>query len=320
MQLFGVILLAASLLASGQTVRAPEPDQPQTSPNYVLGPEDQLKIWAFGMDEISDKPVPIDPNGYIDLPVIGKVHANGLTVEQLRTELVQRLSKEVLRPQVSIEIAEFGSQPVSVVGAVNHPGVRQVQGRKTLLELISMSEGLRQDAGPRIHISRPVTNGTIPLPTAKTDATGKFSVAEVSVKDLMAGKNPAENILILPHDVVTVPTAEAVFVMGAVRKPGEVPLKDNASISVLQALASAEGLGPTPAPQNATIVRFVDGSSERHEIPVDLRKIQEGKAEDIAMRPKDILFIPQSGPKKAGARALEAAIQAATGIAIWGRY
>lgn len=183
-----------------------------------------------------------------------------------------------------------------------------------------MADGLRQDAGPRINISRQIAYGAIPLPTAKTDATGKFSVAEVSVKDLLAGRNPSENIPIFPHDVVTVPAAEAVFVMGAVRKPGEIALKDNPSISVLQALASAEGLGLTPAPQNATIVRFVEGTPERKEIPVDLKKIQEGKAEDIAMRPKDILYVPQSGPKKAGARALEAAIQAATGMAIWGRY
>src|SRR5581483_4922376 len=176
------------------------------------------------------------------------------------------------------------------------------------------------DAGPRIHISRQIAYGAIPLPTAKTDQTGKFSVAEVSIRDLMAGKNPAENIPILPHDVVTVLIVEAVFVMGAVRKPGEVPFKDNASISVLQALASAEGLGPTPSPKNATIVRFVDGTSERKEIPVNLKKIQEGKAEDIAMRPRDILFVPESGPKKAGVRALEAAIQTATGMAVWGRY
>ena len=324
MQRIAALLLATALLAPGQTVRAPAqdpPQAPQQAPqNYVLGPEDQLKIWAFGMDEISDKPVRIDPSGNIDLPVAGKIHAGGLTVEQLRAELVQRFSKEVLRPQVSVEIVDFGSQPVSVIGAVNHPGVHQIEGRKTLLEVVSMADGLRQDAGPRIHVSRQITYGAIPLPTAKPDSTGKFSVAEVSVKDLLAGKNPAENIPILPHDVVTVPAAEAVFVMGAVRKPGEVPLKDNASISVLQALASAEGLGATPSPQNATIVRFVDGTSDRKEIPVNLKKIQEGKAEDIAMRPKDILFVPQSGPKKAGARALEAEIQTATGIAIWGRY
>ena len=317
----GIMLLTGCLLAAGQHVRAPAPAEPLPgSAPYVLGPEDQLKIWAFGVEEISDKPVRIDPSGNIDLPVVGKVHAGGLTLDQLKADLVQRFSKDVLKPQVAVEIVEFGSQPVSVVGAVTHPGVHQIQGRKTLLEVLSMAEGLREDAGPRITISRQMAYGAIPLPGAKTDATGKFSVADVSVKDLLAGRNPAENIPIFPHDVVTVAVAEGVYVMGAVRKPGAIPLKDSASISVLQALASAEGLGPTPAPQNATIVRFVDGNAQRKEIPVDLRKIQDGKAEDIAMRPNDILYVPQSGPKKAGARALEAAIQAATGIAIWGRY
>jgi polysaccharide export outer membrane protein len=119
--------------------------------------------------------------------------------------------------------------------------------------------------------------------------------------------------------VITVPVAEAVFVLGEVRKPGEVALKDNSSISVLQALAGAEGFGLTPAPQDAKIVRQVAGSAERQEIPVDLKRVLAGTAEDIAMRPNDILVVPPSGPKKAAARALEAAIQAATGIAIWRR-
>jgi protein involved in polysaccharide export with SLBB domain len=105
--------------------------------------------------------------------------------------------------------------------------------------------------------------------------------------------------------------------MGEVKKPGEVALKSNASISVLQALASAEGLGPTPAPQNARIVRIMPGTAERKEIPVDLRKVLAGTAEDVSMRPNDILVVPPSGPKKVAARVIEAAIQTATGIVIW---
>jgi len=127
-----------------------------------------------------------------------------------------------------------------------------------------------------------------------------------------------ENILVYPYDVITVPTAEAVFVIGEVKKPGEVTLKGD-GVTVLQALASADGYGPTPAPQNAKIVRLVPGTSERKEIPVDLSKILAGKAEDVAMRPNDILVVPPSGPKKLAERALEAAIQAATGVAIWRR-
>jgi polysaccharide export outer membrane protein len=303
-----------TLLLSGCCLAA---DQQTSAKEYVLGPEDQVKIWALGIEEISDKPARIDPGGDLDLPLIGKVHAGGLTVEQLKIELLRRLSKEVLKPQVSVEIVEFGSQPVSVIGAVNHSGVHQLRGRKTLMEVVSMAEGLRQDAGPRIKISREMQYGAVPLPTAKTDSTGQFSVADVEVKSLLSGTHPGDNILIFPHDVITVPAAEAVYVLGEVRKPGEVPLKNNSSISVLQALAGAEGFGLTPAPQDAKIVRQIAGTSERQEIAVDLKKVLAGTAEDIAMRPNDILVVPPSGPKKAAARAMEAAIQAATGIAIW---
>jgi polysaccharide export outer membrane protein len=317
-------LLAFLLTGCSLTADQPAPADvtsasvPQPS-QYVLGSEDQVKIWALGIEEISDKPARIDPGGDLDLPLIGKIHAAGLTVEQLKAELVRRFSKEVLKPQVSVEIVDFGSQPVAVMGAVNRPGVHQLRGRKTLMEVVSMAEGLRQDAGPRITISRDIQRGAVPLRTAKADPSGKFSVADVEVKTLLAGTNPADNILVLPHDVITVPVAEAVFVLGEVRKPGEVALKDNSSISVLQALAGAEGFGLTPAPQDAKIVRQVAGSAERQEIPVDLKRVLAGTAEDIAMRPNDILVVPPSGPKKAAARALEAAIQAATGIAIWRR-
>jgi len=204
------------------------------------------------------------------------------------------------------------------MGAVNHPGIHQLEGHKTLVETISLAEGLRPDAGPRVNISRQIEYGAIPLPNAKPDPSGKFSVADIGIKDLLSGTHPAENIQVFPNDVITVPTAQAVFVIGEVKKPGEVILKGD-GVTVLQALSSAEGFGTTPAPQNSKIVRVTPGSSERKEIPVDLNKILAGKSEDIEMRPNDILVVPPSAPKRLAARALEAAIQAATGVAIWRR-
>lgn len=286
---------------------------------YVLGPDDQIKIWVLGVEEISDKPVRIDPSGDIDLPVAGKLQAGGLTVEELKAKLVERLAKSLLHPQVSVEMVDFGSQPVSVMGAVNHPGVHQLGGRKTLAEVLALAGGTRPDAGPHVTISRQIRYGPIPLRSAKPDPTGDFSVAEVEIKELLSGAKPAENILIHPNDLISVPTAEVIYVIGEVRKPGEVTLKDQSSISVLQALSSAEGFGSTPAPQNAKIVRLAPGSKERAEIPVDLQKVLAGKAEDIAMRPNDILVVPLSGPKRAAARAMEAAIQTVTGVIIWRR-
>jgi polysaccharide export outer membrane protein len=296
----------------------PEVVRPENVSSYLLGPNDQLKIWVLGMEqEIGDKPIRVDPSGDIDLPIAGKVHAAGLTTDQLKTDLTHTYAKDLRNPQVSVELLDFGSQPVSVMGAVNRPGVRQLEGHKTLVEAISLAEGLRPDAGPRVNISRQIQYGPIPLPNARPDETGTYTVADVGVKDLLAGTHPAENIVVFPNDVITIPVAETIFVIGDVKKPGEIVLKGD-GVSVLQALSYAQGFGEQPAPGNAKIVRVVAGTTERKDIPVDLGKIIAGKSEDIAMRPNDILVVPPSNLKKAGARALEAAISAAVGVVIFG--
>jgi polysaccharide biosynthesis/export protein len=310
-----ILALVSSTLA-GQLIPSVAP-QTADAAEYMLGPDDQIKIWALGAEEISDKPVRIGPSGDIDLPLIGRVHAAGLTVEQFKSVLKQRLTKEVREPQVSVDIVEYGSQPASVMGAVNHPGVYQLSGRKTLAEVLSVAGGLRPDAGPYVKIARQMKWGAVPLPNAHNDPSGDFSVAQEPVKTLLSATNPAENILIRPHDVITVPTAEMVYVVGAVKKPGAFTLNERESVSVLQALSMAEGLGSTPKPQDSKILRTVPGASERKEIPVDLKKVMTGKAEDQALRANDILFVPDSTSKKAATRALEAIIQTATGVVIW---
>jgi polysaccharide biosynthesis/export protein len=312
-----VCALTLALSAPAQQTLSNRTAAPAENVQYVLGPDDQLKIWALGVEEISDKPVRINPSGDVDLPIAGRIHAAGLTVEQFQSVLEQRLAKEVRKPQVSVEIAEYGSQPVTVLGAVNHPGVLQLSGRKTMAEVLSMAGGLRPDAGPYVKIARQTKWGKIPLPSAQADASGDFTVATLHVESLLAATNPTDNILVRPHDTITVPTAEMVYVVGAVKKPGPFALNERESVSVLQALSMAEGLGPTPKPQASKILRTVPGSGERKEIPVDLKKIMAGKGEDLALRANDILFVPESTPKKAAARAAEAAIQAATGAVIW---
>jgi polysaccharide export outer membrane protein len=314
-------MIAAVLLFAAETpVRISAASVPSASPSrsqYVLGPDDSLKIWALGVDEISDKPIRIDTSGFVDLPLLGRMQAAGLTVQQFEATLLKRLESEVKDPRVSVELVDFGSQPVTVIGSVNQPGVHQLQGRKTLAEVLSLAGGLRPDCGPRINISRELKWGAIPLQTAKTDPTGKFSIADVNVKQLMDAKNPALNIAIQPNDVISVPKAEMVYVIGEVKKPGEILLNEKSSVSVLEALSYAEGLSGTPSPQHSKILRPIPGQTHRQEIPLDLRKVLAGKGEDIELRPNDILFVPTSTPKKAIARAAEAALQTATGVVIW---
>jgi polysaccharide export outer membrane protein len=313
-----VYVLVLALPALAQQTLSIRTAAPVEDVTYVMGPDDQLKIWALGVEEISDKPVRIDPSGNIDLPIAGRVHAAGLSVEQLKSELEHRLAREVRKPEVTIEIVEYGSQPVTVLGAVNHPGVLQLSGRKTVAEILSMAGGLSPASGPYIKISREANWGKIPLQSAQPDSSGSFTVATLKVQSLLAGTSPTDNILIRPHDTITVPTAEMVYVVGAVKKPGSFALNERESVSVLQALSMAEGLGSTPKAQDSKILRTVPGSGEREEIPVDLKKILAGKGEDQALRANDILFVPDSTTKKVAYRAAEAAVQAATGVIIWG--
>src|SRR5207248_358585 len=151
------------------------------------------------------------------------------------------------------------SQPVSVIGAVNSSGVHQLQGRKTLIEMLSLAGGVSPEAGPTVRIARRLEEGAIPLPTATQDATGGFSVAEIELRSLLDATNPEKNIVIRPHDVISIPRAEMVYIVGEVGKPGPVPLSGGNSVSVMEAVSSSGGLLRTAAASHARILRRVAG-------------------------------------------------------------
>lgn len=315
-------LLLAVLTALAQAQAPAAGETPASAPalsHYRLGPGDQITIRALDVDEISDKPVRIETNGLINLPMVGRLKAGGLTVEQLEIEIVKRLKDFVREPQVSVAVTEFRSQPVSLLGAVAQPGVHQLQGRKTLFEVLSLAGGLRQDAGYSIKITRAKEQGPIPLANAKDDSSGRYSVASVEVKSVIEARNPRENIVVMPNDVISVPRAELVYVVGAVRKSGGFVLNERENITVLQALSLAEGAERTAATKTAKILRPAPGQANRLEIPVNLKEILAGKAADVPMRADDILFVPNSVARSASIRAAEAALQITTGLVIWRR-
>jgi polysaccharide export outer membrane protein len=286
----------------------------------VLGPQDQITVRVRDVEEFSDKPFRIATDGTVNLPIVGRLQAAGLTLEQLEADLAERLKVHVKQPEVAVSVAEYHSQPVSVIGSVNNPGVHQLQGSKTLVELLSMAGGLRPDAGHCVKIIRRLENGPIPLPGATDDPSGQFSVAQLNLKTIMEAKNPEQNILIQPKDIISVPRAELVYVIGEVKKPGGFVLNDDQTMSVLKALSLAEGFGRTAASQSAKIVRNTPGALERSEIPVDLKKILAGKATDVALQPDDILFIPNSTAKNILIRSADIATTIAAGAIIYRNY
>jgi len=315
-----LLLVLVPLLHGQPSVPANSTADPdQNGPAYVLGPNDELSIWALGITDFSDKPVRVDPNGYLDLPLVGRARVAGLTIEQFKTELTEMLYSYVRQPQVSVRMTDSRSQPVSVLGAVKNPGIVQLQGTKNLTEVLSLAGGLSPDAGDQVKLTRSLRYGKIPLPDAKVDPEKEFNIAQVSLRSIMQARSPEENIQILGHDVITVPRADMVYVIGEVGKSGGFPLQEKEGISVLQALSLAGGVSRFAALSSTRILRASADGGSPIEIPLDLKRMLSGKRDDVQMKPEDILFVPNSLSKNASLRAIETAIQLGTGLAVF-RY
>lgn len=255
----------------------------------------------------------------IQLPLLGRIRAAGQTPASLADAVRSGLDEYFKNPEVSIEIVELKSHPVSVIGAVKTPGVYQIQGTKRLLEVISLAGGIEQDAGYAVRVSRQRTAGPLPLPSAQVRETGDLQVGEIAVADLIEARRPEDNIPILPQDVISIPRAKLIYVMGDVKKAGGFPLREREHMSVLQALSLAEGLSPTAASRNGKIIRPETDGVRREEVAVNVRDILTGKLPDQPLRPDEILFIPGSKSKSVLMRGVEAAIYMGTGVVIWRR-
>jgi len=313
-----VAVIGTGLLGGAERTAGQDSPATMNVPStYTLGPNDEISFWGIDAEEIVNKRFRIDPDGEVSLPMVGRLQAAGLTIRQFEEVLNKQLSAYIREPHIVVTIAEFRSQPVTVVGAVKSPGTYQLQGRKTVVEMISLAGGFREDAGNTIKITRELEWGKIPLSDASIDPGHKFSVAEIRIKEILEARNPQENILMMPHDVVTVPRGELIYVIGDVKKAGGFILTERSNMSVLQALSMAEGLGNTANTSHSKILRLESGQEQRTEIALNLKKILDGTSNDVPLQAGDILFVPGSAAKKVGVRTVEAMVQIGTGVAIW---
>ena len=303
-----------SLLASCFVLQSLCAEQP-----YRLGPEDTLTVQVLDVSEIPDRPMRIDKSGYIDLPLIGRIKAAGQTTPELESAMAEKLSRFVRDPRVSVHVAEYHSQPVSVLGEVSNPGMYQLSGPRHLVEMISLAGGLKADAGSMIQITRECSTGLTDLPQGKMDSSGRYSSAEIDLNSLLAGQTPAMNIIVQPNDVISVPKADLVYVIGEVRKSGAFTLRSKEQVTVLQALSMAEGVERTAASKKAKILRKTSGTKDRQEIPVDISKIENNQSPDLAMQADDILVVPNNAARSIALRTAEAIIQVGTGVAVYRR-
>ncbi len=167
---------------------------------------------------------------------------------------------------------------------------------------------------PNIGADSKVAAKDAPIPT---EAPGLSNTITVNLNDLMESGDATNNIILQSGDIVTVPHAGIVYVLGAITKPGGYVLaNDRSHMTTLKMLALAGGFNRTAKSDHAVIIRR-DRQGQQHEQIVNLKQIVERKAEDVRLDPSDILYVPDSKAKQVLYRASEAALALASGIALY---
>jgi polysaccharide biosynthesis/export protein len=264
-----------------------------------IGAGDLIEMSILDTPELSGK-LRVSNTGDVILPLVGSVHLEDLKGSEAQALIRQKfIEGGFLRdPQVTLFISEYASGNVSVVGEVHKPGVYPAFGRHYLLDYLSLAEGLTPLAGTAIVITHSGHSGE-----------------QRSVK-ITAGTapQPENNPEILPGDTIFVERTGVIYVVGDVAHPGGFPMDHDGHLSILQAIALAQGTNPTAAKGSAKLIRTT--LQGRQEIRVNLKKILSSKDIDLAMQDNDILFVPNSAAKNAW-KDFEAALPAAAGAGVY---
>lgn len=265
--------------------------------DYKVGPEDLLEINFLDTEKLRAEPR-VNGQGEISLQLVGVVPVGGLTTNEIEKKLVN-LYKEgdyLKNPQIRVSVKEYRHQKVAVTGAVNKPDSYALIGPRTLLEVLGMAGGLSEKAGEVAHVIRAHKKSNPSQSNAPRQSfTPGTETLMVDLNRLLVKGASNLNLRIQNGDVVHVPYAHIAYVLGAVHKPGEVPIKNN--MTVTKAVAQAGGQHIVLASNNASILRM-DENGQRQTIPVNIASITQGKEPDIPLKENDIVFVHESGMRR----------------------
>jgi polysaccharide export outer membrane protein len=323
---FLLIILISGVLsgtgaAQGASAPVAAPAGGREPANYVLGPKDTLSIWAREPAEVNSASARIDGNGFVNLPLVERIQAAGLTVDQFRDELITKLKKYVVNPQVIVNIVGFRAILVSIVGAVANPGAHDLttsKGGGTLIDMIQSAQP-RSDASTTVRVMRKIERGELPVANVSLDPSGKYNVADIDLKAVIDG-HPEVNIPLMEDDQVILSQSPIVYIAGEVVKQGSITADPMlGGVYIMQAVAQAGGLAPTAKAKNAKIMRntMVGSKPKQIEIAIDVEKIMKASAPDQKLLPNDVLFIPGSNKQAAG-KVISTVVNMGTNMLTWG--
>ena len=266
----------------------------QQSPDdrYRIGPGDVIDIRIYNRPQLSRDAVRVEGNGMIRMPLIeNEIQATCLTEGELAKEISTRYARYYKNLQVDVFIKEYHSKQVAIIGAVNEQSRFELQRRVRLLELLTYAKGPSANAGQTINI----VHSTVSSPckqTDESDTSAAFSSYKLS--DVLQG-DPKSNPYLETGDIVTLPEADQVYVVGNVFMPLTISLKE--PITLTRAIAMAGGLKQDTRKDKIRVLRQEPGTTIRKEITVDLSAIEKKRSEDLALAPNDIIDVPTSAGK-----------------------
>jgi polysaccharide export outer membrane protein len=260
---------------------------------------DLLDVNVFDTAELSGR-LRVNERGSIALPIAGDVVVSGLTADQTGHAIEQKLlAANILKdPHVSVTVLEYATQGVTVLGEVKNPGVYPLLGTHGLLDLISAAGGVTPNAGKGVTV------------THRTDPDHP----EIVNMQSKPGSTVGFNVDVRPGDTIVVSHAGIIYVVGEVGKPGGFMIENNDRLTVLQAIALAQGTTRTAALNHAKLIRKTGGTPE--EFPVPLKKILRNSAPDQILADGDILFVP-SGAAQNALRDVESILPAAASAMVY---
>jgi polysaccharide export outer membrane protein len=265
-----------------------------SSRDYRIGPQDLLEITVFECEKLN-KTVRVSSQGNVSLPLLGVLKVKGLTADELEKEIRSLLAEKYIQdPQVNVLIKEYRNQRISVMGAVKNPGVFDVTGAKTILDMLATAGGLREDAGQLLFLLRPPREEETPK-----KGTGlrneKPETFVIDLEGLLVEGNLGLNLPLLHGDVINVPVGGKVFVGGEVKSPGGFMKGKRMTLS--QAIILAGGLNFKANGSETKIIRYSEKGTDKEILSYDVYAIHKGKTEDPYLKENDIIIIPTSGTK-----------------------
>ena len=285
------LLATLILLIMALSVQAQQQDD-----RYRIGPGDVLDIRIYNRPQLSREAVRVEGSGMFRMPLIEtEIQASCLTEGELAKEISTRYAKYYRNLQVDVFIKEYHSRQVAVIGAVNDQSRFELQRRIRLLELLTYAKGPSARAGQTINIVHSANASPCKQTNEAIDATAdNAAFSSYKLSDVLEGK-PEANPYLEAGDIITVPEADQVYVVGNVFSPITIPLRE--PVTLTRAIAMAGGLRQDTKKDKIRIVRQEPGTPVRKEIMVDLSAIEKKQSEDIALLPNDIVDVPASAGK-----------------------